>query len=472
MKSFLFFIVVFTTYLNVLLGQGIETLPKSLSPEQVILILKKYHPIIRQANLEYTISENDILNARASFDPTLHGYLGNKKLKSDEYYNDKELGITIPTWYGIDVEGGISNISGNRLNNSETVGDVSYIGVQIPLLKNLVYDKRRGQLEQSKIFNKISLQEQAKIINDITLEAIKAYWNWVKAYEVYLILDGLVRTNQSRLEFVKKSVSHGERPSIDTIEAKTQLIQFEIEKNNQWTEFLNAGNELSIYLWKENQQPYQLSSDILPTRNWDKNFKSPSLHLSYEKILMDGLKFHPEIKMYEEKINIYTIQKKIYFQDLLPKLDLNYRVLSNSVFPSIKTDESFPLSNNFQYGVKLSIPLRLSEGRSNFKTAKMKLNIASLDLDQKVQQVSVKIKSYFNHYLNYDNLVSLQYGNYQNYALLVKAEESRFQNGESNLFTINARENKALEALEKLIEYKTKYLKSIYELQWSAGLLR
>jgi hypothetical protein len=39
------------------------------------------------------------------------------------------------------------------------------------------------------------------------------------------------------------------------------------------------------------------------------------------------------------------------------------------------------------------------------------------------------------------------------------------------MFLINARETKALEAQEKLIELKTKYYKTIYALQWTAGLL-
>jgi hypothetical protein len=59
----------------------------------------------------------------------------------------------------------------------------------------------------------------------------------------------------------------------------------------------------------------------------------------------------------------------------------------------------------------------------------------------------------------------------KNLIALVKAEESRFNNGESYLFLINSRENKALEALEKLIELKTKYAKTVYALQGSAGLL-
>ena len=59
-----------------------------------------------------------------------------------------------------------------------------------------------------------------------------------------------------------------------------------------------------------------------------------------------------------------------------------------------------------------------------------------------------------------------------NYENLFLAEEALFQNGESSLFLINSRENKVLENQRKLIELKTRYLKTIYGLQWSSGLLR
>jgi outer membrane protein TolC len=54
---------------------------------------------------------------------------------------------------------------------------------------------------------------------------------------------------------------------------------------------------------------------------------------------------------------------------------------------------------------------------------------------------------------------------------LVQAEEAKLESGESSLFLINTRENKALEAQQKLLELRTKYFKTIYALQWSAGLL-
>ena len=53
----------------------------------------------------------------------------------------------------------------------------------------------------------------------------------------------------------------------------------------------------------------------------------------------------------------------------------------------------------------------------------------------------------------------------------MKAEETRFSNGESSLFLINSRETKAMEAAEKLTELKAYLFKTIYALQASAGVL-
>jgi hypothetical protein len=54
---------------------------------------------------------------------------------------------------------------------------------------------------------------------------------------------------------------------------------------------------------------------------------------------------------------------------------------------------------------------------------------------------------------------------------LVKAEESKFEQGESSLFLINSRETKAMESAEKLIDLKAYLFKSVYGLQASAGVL-
>jgi outer membrane protein TolC len=62
--------------------------------------------------------------------------------------------------------------------------------------------------------------------------------------------------------------------------------------------------------------------------------------------------------------------------------------------------------------------------------------------------------------------------NVLNQQALLKAEEMRFSIGESSMFLVNARENKLLETSQKLVELKTKFFKSLINIQWAAGQLR
>ena len=56
-----------------------------------------------------------------------------------------------------------------------------------------------------------------------------------------------------------------------------------------------------------------------------------------------------------------------------------------------------------------------------------------------------------------------------NFEKLARGENLRFRAGEGTLFLVNSRENKLLEARQKLIELKTKWQKSKLAVQWAAG---
>jgi outer membrane protein TolC len=181
---------------------------------------------------------------------------------------------------------------------------------------------------------------------------------------------------------------------------------------------------------------------------------------------------HPSLLNYQNKLDVLQIDKKLKFQELLPKLDLQYNFLGKG-YNTLESVSKAPLfQNNFQYGLKFEMPVRLSQGRSAYRLAKLKIEETDLDRIQKRQRITMKVKYYFTEMSMLKKQIELQSNNYNNYQRLVRAEEIRFENGESSLFLINSRENKALEALQKLIELKTKYYKSVYALQWSAGLLR
>ena len=154
-------------------------------------------------------------------------------------------------------------------------------------------------------------------------------------------------------------------------------------------------------------------------------------------------------------------------------VDIGYRMLGKGYNPtnSFQTS-SLLLENNFNYGVKMSIPLRLSEGRAVYKMAQLKIAETEWERDYKNQMLQNKLKQYYNEYLLLKKQVKLQAGNYANLTALVTGENKRVENGESSLFLVNARQNKALEAYEKWMTLRTKYVKSQFAILWSIGSLK
>lgn len=451
-------------------GQTSDTV-KTLNAEQVLQIVRKYHPVVKQTDIQIDKSRADLLVARGGFDPVVGAYVAKKTFDGTNYYKQTSPELSIPTWFGVEIHTGLENLTGNRTDPTLTKGQSSYVGVTVPLAKNLLMDKRRAFLKQARIFNTMAVAEQRAIVNDLLMDGMDAYWLWVRAYQTYKIVGDNVEINQRRLELVKKSFANGERPAIDTVEALTQLQSFRFRQNEKRVEFQNAGLRLSAYLWRDNDEPYLLPEAVIPQSEWENEMVIQNFQTDLNGLLGIAAASHPELQLYDFKLDALQIDKKLKFQSLLPKADFTYNHLSKGYNVISNEFSGLFFNNNYRYGFKFELPLRLSEGRGEYRKARLKIEETGLDLSQKKLAIQIKIKSYHNEFTGLQTQLAIQNANFLSYQQLVRAEEIRFLNGESSLFLINARESKALEAQEKLVEIKTKLYKTIYALQWSAGIL-
>jgi outer membrane protein TolC len=317
--------------------------------------------------------------------------------------------------------------------------------------------------------NKMALQEQRSILNDLFADAMASYWNWVKSVRVLRIVNQNLQIATARVSFVKQSVELGERPAVDTVEAITQQQYFENLYQQKFVERENSRLSLSVYLWQENNTPQELSAEVQPAEVVNEFAWIAEFDLNLNSLLEKAYANHPDLSAYQFKIEGLQVERKLKFQSLLPKLDFTYNALSKGLTPSVEVRPLF--ENNYQYGIKFEMPLRLSKGRADYQLAKLKIQEESLNLAQKKQQIQVKVSSYFNEVEALKKQINTQQKAVLNYQALVKAEEARFEQGESSLFLINSRETKAMEAAEKLTELKAYLFKAIYALQASAGVL-
>lgn len=443
---------------------------KMLSLKQIMELVKQNHPVSRQADIFVEKAKADVTIARSGFDPVLKNENAQKTFDGVNYYQYNRPELLVPTWFGIEVSSGLEYLSGNRTSPEETKGETSYLGISVPLAKNLLMDKRRAALQTAKIYRTASATEKRRILNDLALEVTKNYWDWVQQYQLYKILSDAVEVNKKRTRLVTMAFDLGDRPAIDTIEALSQLQYFELQQSQALLDFKNAGLELAVHLWSANTNPVLLADDMVPaTESLNINIADASLPQA-EQLLVAAIKNHPELNLYDFKLNVLAVEKKLKFQELLPDVRFRYNQLGRG-YDVLKTATGPLFENNFQYGLSVGIPLRFSAGRGEFKKAKLRIAETQLQQKQKILQVENKIKAYFNELVTLTGQVALQQKVYRNFLALQRGEETRFQAGESSLFLINARENKSLEALQKLQELKVKYFKTEAALQWAAGLL-
>jgi len=434
-----------------------------ISAQEFISVVRNFHPLALKYRLQNKIAESEITRARGNFDPVLAGKLGEKNIDGTKYYEQKNIELGIPTWYGIDLTTSYNYLDGEKLNPSDTRGGLYQFGITVPLAKNLLYDRRRAVLDQAKFALKMTEAEQAVLTNDLLLEAENTYWEWVQSFEVYELQTKAVEINRNRLNFTRKTLEYGERPAIDTVEALSQLQSFELQQQEAYLNFVKNTQQLQLYLWNDNHEFYEISQLIFPS---DRLTDHPA-YSEFEFLIRDlenkRMDSHFSILYYNQKNNILESERRLKWQSFLPKLDFTYNFFNKENYRA----DYLPLfDNNFQYGLKLEIPLFQREARAGYEIAKIKISQNRLDTRLKIREIDTKIETYKSEVLNYHTQINFSESNLLNYRKLLTAEETRYSNGESSLFLINTRENKVIDAQEKLISTRTKFLKSFNKLKW------
>lgn len=463
MKSFYFCCIFLFSSVHVTATDTSRTLSLPL----FLQLVKEYHPVAMQAGLITAKAQTQLTMAKSGFDPVLQNDIAEKTFGGINYYRNAATQLKIPTWLGIEFSAGAESVNGNKINPQETLGQSSFAGITVPLLKNLVMDKRRAALQQAQWLQKAAEQEKKSALNDLYKDAADAYWQWVYAYSVYELNTKMIAINQERFRMIKKAFAIGEMAAVDTTEALAQLLQMEYRQNEARLEWSNASAMLTTFLWKPGMQYVTLPDDVVPAE------KLATLHdevviADIEGLLQQAQLHHPDLAVYTFKIKQLQVDKKLKFQELLPKLDLKYNYLSKGYTLSAPKEL---FNNNFRWGISFAVPLRFSQGRAEYKLAKLKL--METEWQQKLKQVTInsKIVAYHQQMINLKQQLQLLQKNYNVNATLFKNEEIKFYNGESSLFLVNSRENKVQETQIKLAETTVKFNKAWWSLQWAAGML-
>lgn len=443
--------------------------PVVFSPQQFIEQVRQFHPIAKQAKIVVQKADAELLAAKGLFDPTAQLNAERKTFDGKNYFFYTNPEVKLPTWIGADFKAGLENNGGQFLNPEVTRSQSSYLGFEMPLARGLVMDKRRAAVEQARLFRSQSDQERLGIINDLLFDSYITYWEWAGAYQLYSIYSRFLEISRDRLRFVRIAFFNGDRSVMDTVEALTQVQNFEMLQANALMRFNNTRLELSNFLWEERDSAYIIPTNYVPDTT---QFVVYQLADQLDNYVSRANQENPFLRMYDFKLDALEVERKLKFQSLLPYFNVKYNLLNQGYNVFRNFDAAALFTNNYKWGIDFKIPLFLREGRGDYRKAKLKIQETNLEVSNKRWQIENKVRFYYNEMTLLEKQLRITQQALNNYQILLRNETLRFENGESSLFLVNTRENKVMESMEKLVELRIKYYKSRYATEWAAGILR
>ncbi|WP_417887758.1 TolC family protein [Zunongwangia sp.] len=440
MKKIAIVIITFIGVFNTSYAQETEEV---FSLEEFLAMVKKYHPIVAQADLEITAAEAKLLKSRGAFDPTLTGSMKEKNFKETEYYSLWKGSFKIPTWYGIDLKAGYEQNEGYYLNPEHTTPEngIWSAGVSISLAKGLLYNDRMNALRQAKILQKKTLVQRDIMVASIIAEAAQTYADWLYYFQNKTVIEEFLENAKIRYEGVAKSSRLGETPAIDTVETKITVRKRELELKQAELKLQKAKLKLSNYLWIDNI-PLELEDRLQPMADVI-NFKDV---LEIEQLLgnANDLTNHPKLRSLGYDLDSYNLDVKLKQNNLLPTINLEYNFLSPEI-----DETNYISTDNYKAGLKVKLPLFLRKERGDLKLAKAKRDQAEYKIKQSRWKLTNKVKATEQEIFSLQEQLQITNDIVSDSEVMVAAEKRLFEVGESSIFYINTRENKLIDAILK-----------------------
>ena len=445
-----------------------ETEEKVLGVVEFLKIVKTHHPMAIQAELQTLRGDLTLQGAKGGFDPKIMAEMSQKYYNGTQYYSLLDAGLKVPTRLGFDINAGYEQNGGNYLNPEDVnpSGGLVYTGISVPIGQGLFIDERRAVLRQAKIYRESTATSREMMLNDLLLEAGKAYWQWFQAYHTLEVYEEALALANERFEAVKNGAINGDRPNIDTLESGIQVQNRKLGYQQAQLDYMNAGAWLSVYLWADGQLPLEIGESTIPS-GFGEVIESSNLlsgNLPWDSLV----NMHPELRNYQFGIEQYQVQRDLKKEQIKPTLNLKYNAISEPVGSDIYANYSL---SNYTWGFDFGMPIFLRKERGNLKLAQVKITEAEMALKSKELVIVNKAKLYFNEYQVTNDQIELYRKTVEDYSGLLEGERSMFDSGESSLFMVNSRELGYINAKIKLISLFAKNQKAGLQTHYSFGIL-
>ncbi len=427
-------------------GAGAVTL------DEVLASSLAHFPKIKEAAAKHESSLGSVLAAEGAFDATLENtsisrptgyYDGNytttKLVKPIGDYNAKIAG-------GYRVSNGSFPIY-DAYNNTNNGGEFN-LELFISLLRDNAIDSNRFALWNSTLDAEKAQQEILLTKLSVQHAATVAYYEWLAALEVRSVYSDLVTLAKKRQAALTSRAKHGDVARILITENEQYLYRRQASLADAERVLANASARLALYLRDAEGKPRMPEMpEELPA------FPPADITVhEVEKTIEHAYGNRPEFTVIAAAMKQQDNALKIGENQLLPRADLALKTARDMGRGSPMREDTEGVAM-----LTISVPLqrRLGEGRVNKARAELK----ALEYEQRLlkERIAQQVRQVVNDLEATQQFIALSEKEVAVAHKMQDSEKHLFQEGASDFFVLNMREEQLANARIKNIAAKRDY---------------
>ena len=439
-----------------------------LTPKTVLRSSARFHPQIQAAVARVAQAKSRTESALGAFDTNLSAD-NRARLTGfwDGRYSDWQAAKQLrpfgaKVYGGYRLSGGSFPIYEDEFFTNEA-GELK-LGVLVSLLRDSSIDARRFAETDTRLAENQAQLDALLVRINVQRRALIAYWRWLTAgrqLEVYVDLVRIARDRESGLE---SKVKEGARAAIELVENRQNIIRREELVTISERDFQRAAFDLSLFYRDIDGKPITPLPNQLPPEQLTENLFSPNTTTVYE---LPSVTARPERRALQTAIERINKDIALRRNNLRPRLDLNVELgrdlgsLAEGGPSRDGTDTIVSLS--------LRVPLQRRAARGKLAESKAKLVELNAQLNLLTDQLQAQMRGLVLELETTETLLDLMAQEVEQTRSLQRAEYRRFENGASDFFLVNLREQAAADA--DIRYHATRMAAAIAQISYDAAII-
>jgi cobalt-zinc-cadmium efflux system outer membrane protein len=430
----------------------------------VLQRVAQHYPPLLAAEQERQAAEADWLAAQGGFDPALRSRLTHTPIGQ---YPQTRVDATVEQatpWWGASWFGGyrlgagkIAPYDGKWETNE---GGEVRLGVQVPLWRNGVIDRRRLTLWRAEAGLDIAMANLAQQRLEAWRQAAVRYWEWVAATHKTHLAHKLLELAQNRERDLAEAVRRGNIPAIESIENQRAIAQRHAQWVQNQRQQTQSSIELSLFFRDEQGQPYLMTPPTTPPA-WP---RSPTQLNTPKQRLETAMRYRPERQRLRAQIQQADWERQFAANQVNPVVDF-----SLSGAQDLGTGSSQRATPELEGSLNLDIPLRnrgpegrLAQAEAVIRRLNAQTRLADDRITADVNDASNAVEKAQERLKWVENERAIAQD-------LESRERERFKLGDGTMFMVNLREQTTFEARMREIDAQLDHARALAALQAATG---